>query len=284
MSNRFKFSIALALILALTLTGACASARAPSMPAPSIPVPPEEWVDEAAEKWVEEEGYPGGENTAEIDTERKVVKNGRIDLEVESVVDAMDEITGIADELSGYVVSSDKYETDEGLSANMNIRVPVDKFDQAFDRLRQLAIAVPYESTDSIDVTEEYVDLQARLHNLEATENQYLALLERAESVEDTIQVWRELSNIREQIERIQGRMKYLERTSDMAFIRISLSEPGELAGPWSPSSALRSAIRGLIIFIRGLATGLIWVGVFCWIWIPALVFYLRRRRKAKGD
>lgn len=283
MSKRLKFSIALALILALTLTTACASAGAPSMPAPT-PAPSEEWVDEAAEEWIEEEGYPGREKTAEIDTERKIVKNGRITLEVESVVDAMDEIAGIADELGGYVVSSDKYETDEGLSANMNIRVPVDRFDQAFDRLRQLAIDVPYESTDSIDVTEEYVDLQARLHNLKATESQYLALLERAETVEDTIQVWRELSNIREQIERIEGRMKYLERTSDMAFIRISLSEPGELAGPWSPSNALRSAIRGLITFIRGLATGLIWVGVFCWIWIPALVFYLRRRRKAKGD
>lgn len=279
MNKQLRFSIPLALILALTLTTGCASGGAPSMPAPA---PSEEWVDEAVVEPVREESYPGGEKTAEIDTERKIVKNGRINLEVESVVDAMDEIAGIADELGGYVVSSDKYETDEGLSANMNIRIPVDKFDQAFDRLRQLAIDVPYESTDSIDVTEEYVDLQARLHNLEATEDQYLALLERAESVEDTIQVWRELSNIREQIERIQGRMKYLERTSDMAFIRISLSEPGELAGPWSPSNALRSAIRGLITFIRGLATGLIWVGVFCWIWIPALVFYLRRRRKAK--
>lgn len=281
MNKRLKFSIALALILALTLTTACASAGAPSMPAPA---PSEEWVDQAAEERVAEEGYPAGEKTADIDTERKIVKNGRINLEVESVVDAMDEIAGIADELGGYVVSSDKYETDEGLSANMNIRVPVDRFDQAFDRLRQLAIDVPYESTDSIDVTEEYVDLQARLRNLEATEDQYLALLERAESVEDTIQVWRELSNIREQIERIQGRMKYLERTSDMAFIQISLREPGELAGPWSPSNALRSAIRGVITLIRGLATGLIWVGVFCWIWIPALVFYLRRRRKAKRD
>lgn len=282
MNNQLKFSIPLVLALALTLTTACASAGAPSMP-PLTPAPSEEWVDETAEKWIEEEGYPEREKTAEIDTERKIVKNGRINLEVKSVVDAMDEIAGIADELGGYVVSSDKYETDEGLSANMNIRVPVDTFDQAFDRLRQLAIDVPYESTDSIDVTEEYVDLQARLRNLEATEDQYLALLERAESVEDTIQVWRELSNIREQIERIQGRMKYLERTSDMAFIRISLSKPGELAGPWSPSDALRSAIGGLITFIRGLATGLIWVGVFSWIWIPALVFYLRRRRKAKG-
>lgn len=282
MNKRFKFPIPLLLVLALTLTAACASAGVPSMPSPSIPAPSEEWADEATEKYVEEQGYPGREIPVDLNVERKIVKSGRISLEVESVVTAMDEIASIADELGGYVVSSDKYETDEGPSANMNIRIPVDKFDQAFDRLRQLAIDVPHESTDSIDVTEEYVDLQARLRNLEATESQYLALLERAETVEDTIQVWRELSNIRGQIEQIEGRMKYLERTSDMSFIQISLSEPGALAGPWSPSNAIRSAIRGLVTFLRGIVTALIWIGIFCWIWIPALVFYLRRRRKSK--
>ena len=280
MNKRFKFPIPLLLVLALTLTAACASAGTPSMP--SMPAPSEEWADEATGKSVEEQGYPGREIPVDLNVERKIVKSGRISLEVESVVTAMDEIASIADELGGYVVSSDKYETDEGPSANMNIRIPVEKFDQAFDRLRQLAIDVPHESTDSIDVTEEYVDLQARLRNLEATESQYLALLERAETVEDTIQVWRELSNIRGQIEQIEGRMKYLERTSDMSFIQISLSEPGALAGPWSPSNALRSAIRGLVTFLRGIVTALIWIGIFCWIWIPALVFYLRRRRKSK--
>lgn len=280
MNKRFKFPIPLLLVLALTLTAACASAGTPSMP--SMPAPSEEWADEATGKSVEEQGYPGREIPVDLNVERKIVKSGRISLEVESVVTAMDEIASIADELGGYVVSSDKYETDEGPSANMNIRIPVEKFDQAFDRLRQLAIDVPHESTDSIDVTEEYVDLQARLRNLEATESQYLALLERAETVEDTIQVWRELSNIRGQIEQIEGRMKYLERTSDMSFIQISLSEPGALAGPWSPSNAIRSAIRGLVTFLRGIVTALIWIGIFCWIWIPALVFYLRRRRKSK--
>jgi len=280
MNKRFKFPIPLLLVLALTLTAACASAGAPSMP--SMPAPSEEWADEATGKSVEEQGYPGREIPVDLNVERKIVKSGHLSLEVESVVTAMDEIASIADELGGYVVSSDKYETDEGPSANMNIRIPVEKFDQAFDRLRQLAIDVPHESTDSIDVTEEYVDLQARLRNLEATESQYLALLERAETVEDTIQVWRELSNIRGQIEQIEGRMKYLERTSDMSFIQISLSEPGALAGPWSPSNALRSAIRGLVTFLRGIVTALIWIGIFCWIWIPALVFYLRRRRKSK--
>ena len=278
MTKRFKFLIPLLLVLALTLTGACASA----MPSPSMPEPSEKWAGDATEKYVEEQGYPGREIPVDLNVERKIVKSGRISLEVESVVTAMGEIASIADELGGYVVSSDKYETDEGPSANMNIRIPVEKFDQAFDRLRQLAIDVPHESTDSMDVTEEYVDLQARLHNLQATESQYLALLEKAESVEDTIQIWRELSNIREQIEQIEGRMKYLERTSDMSFIHISLSEPGALAGPWSPSNAIRSAIRGLVTFLRGIVTALIWIGIFCWIWIPALVFYLRRRRKSR--
>jgi len=267
-----KFSLPPLLILGLMLTNACAPAGAPPMPG-LVPSPSEEAV--------EEERAPSVAKPGEETLERKIIRTGYITLEVEDIVEAMDKVAEVADELGGYVVSSHKSEGERGISGSVTIRVPADKFDEAFDRLRQLAIDVPYESTEARDVTEEYVDLEARLHNLEATEAQYLALLEKAETVEEILKVQQALSNVRGQIEQIEGRMKYLERTSDMALIEVTLRETKRLAEPWSVSDTLRSAVRGLTTLGRGLATGLIWIGVFCWIWIPILVFWLRRRREA---
>ena len=95
--------------------------------------------------------------------------------------------------------------------------------------------------------------------------------------------VQRELSSVRQQIEQIEGQMKYLGRTSEMALIEATLKETKPLSEPWSISGAAKSAVRGLITFGRGLATAFIWLGVLCWVWIPILVVVVRRKRKTKG-
>jgi len=272
MNKLLKFSVP-PLILGLMLASACAPAAGPLRPPSPGPPPP-------SEGFVEDKGYPSAAVPDEVTTERKIIRTGSITLEVESIADTMDEIAEVADELGGYMVSSHKSEGEKEISGYITIRVPADRFEEAFEKLRQLAINVPYESTEARDITEEYVDLEARLHNLEATEAQYLALLEKAETVEEMLKVQRELSNVRGEIERIEGRMKYLERTSDMALIEVSLRETKGLAEPWSASNTLKSAVRGLTTFGRGLATAFIWLGIFCWIWIPPLVIWLRRRRK----
>ena len=282
MNKLFKVSIPIILVLAIALIAGCAAGPAGILPVPAPePMPPQEYADKGGYSG-NEDGYSGTVPDENF-TERKIVKTGYITLEVEDIAGTMNKITDLADDLGGYVVSSRKYEYDERTSGSIRIRVPADRFEEAFERLRPLAIAIPDESTDSVDVTEEYVDLEARLHNLEATEAQYLALLQKAEAVEDILMVQRELSNVRGEIERIEGRMKYLERTSDMSLIEISLEETKGLAEPWNPVSAFKSAVSGLASFITGLATVFIWLIVFCWIWVPILVIWLRRRRKRKN-
>lgn len=284
MNKLFKISIPL-LILGLMLTSACAKAGVPSVPAPApapAPAPTPAPAPMPSEVVSEDKGYPSEAIPGEAAAERKIIRTGHITLEVEDVAQTMDQVAQVADELGGYVVSSHKREGESKNYGSVTIRVPADRFGEAFDRLRQLAVKVPYENTESRDVTEEYVDLQARLHNLEATETQYLALLEKAETVEEMLKVQQALSNVRGQIEQIEGRIKYLERTTDMALIEVSLEETRKLAERWSGLDAFKSAVRGLTTFWRGIATGLIWIGVFCWIWIPILVIWLRRR-KAKS-
>jgi hypothetical protein len=238
-----------------------------------------------------EEGYvpfpaDGGQDESETDElteDRKIVKTGSMTLEVGNITETMDEVADLADELNGYVVSSHKYDYEQRVLGRITIRVPFEKFEEALARLRQLATAVPYETSTAKDVTEEYVDLEAQLSNLIATETQYLALLEEAENVEEMLKVQKELSNVRGQIEQIEGRMKYLEHTAETSLIEVDLQETKGLAEPWSASAAFQSAVRGLTTFGRGLATALIWLGIFCWAWVPPLVIWLRRRRRAKS-
>jgi len=275
MKTLFKIALPVLLILILALTIACARpAQIPPVPAPTpvpAPLPPTE----------KGEYVPGAVEPGVTAIDRKIIKTGFMSLDVKNVVEAMDKASMIAKELGGYVVSSNKYETKEEISGVISIRVPADRFEEAFSRLRQIAIKVPSESSQSQDVTEEYIDLQAQLHNLEATEAQYLQILQKAQTVEEILQVHRELSNIRGQIEQVKGRIQYLERTSDMALIEINLREAKALTQPgWNALNTFKSAIRGLTSFGRFLADAAIWLAIFCWLWIPPLVLWLTKWRK----
>ncbi len=280
MTRLFKIVLPILLLPGIILAVGC-SAKAPEpapapapMPESALPLPP---------------GLPGtdsqagrGVTVSNEGVDRKIIKTGYLTLEVQDIVTAMDEVTGLAKDLDGYVVSSRIRERDDEITGEIRIRVPAGRFDEAFNELRQLATNVPDERTESQDVTEEYTDLKARLRNLEATENQYLELLEKAETVEDILKVRRELSNVRGEIEQIKGRIQYLERTSDMALIEVDLREIKSLRQKgWSASETLLSAVRGLITFAKVLVDVAIWLLIFCPIWIPVVIFIVRRRRRS---
>ena len=231
---------------------------------------------------------PPGAEPAPIPKERMIVHNGDMSLVVEEVTQARDEIAELAVRLGGWVVDSNIYGEEEEMRGWVSIRVPSEKFDQALAELRALAVRVTSESTSTQDITEEYVDLESRLRNAEATESQYLALLDRAEEVEDILRIYEALSRVRYEIEQIKGRMQYLERTSAMSLISINLVPAvtlGPLVSPeWSASEALNAAVRGLTNFGQGLGTAFIWIAIFSPIWGTVLgVTYWRRRRKRKA-
>ena len=250
------------------------------MPAPMPAMPPEE---KAAMPGME--GFPEDRDMT-IPTERMIVRNGDISLVVEDVPTARDEIEQLAVGLGGWVVDSNIYGEEEETRGWISIRVPSEKFDQALTELRALAVRVTSESTSTQDITEEYVDLESRLRNAEATEDQYLALLGKAEEVEDILSIYEALSRIRYEIEQIKGRMQYLEQKSAMSLISVSLVPEvslGPLVPPgWSASESLNSAIRGLTTFGQGLGTAFIWIGIFSPIWgtILGVTYWRRRRRK----
>ncbi len=157
--------------------------------------------------------------------ERMIVNTGNMWLVVEDVPITLDQIAGLADGFGGYVVSSNVWQEGERLVGSIAIRVPAEHFDGAIRALREMAVDVTAESTASQDVTEDYVDLSAKLQNLEATEAQLLAIMKKAETVDDILDVQRELSRTRGDIEQTKGRMQYLERTSSTSLIEVRLEQ-----------------------------------------------------------
>ncbi len=167
---------------------------------------------------------PDEDNAGEI-SDRLVVRNGSMEVVVDDVSASAQKIGQIADTFGGHVVSSSVYEDGGRTFGSVVIRVDADSFDSALEAIQSLAVEVVRENTSARDVTEEYIDLTARVRNLERTEQQLLELMEEAESVEVVLEVQRELTNVRGQIEQLEGRIRYLEQTTATSLIEVSLRE-----------------------------------------------------------
>ncbi len=221
--------------------------------------------------------------------DRMIIRNGSISLVVNDVIGTRDEIAKLATNLGGWVVSSQIMGQEQETRGSISIRVPDEKFEQALADMRKLAVRVNSESTNTQDVTQEYTDLKSRLKNAEATENQYLALLNKATQVEDILKIYDSLSRVRGEIEQIKGRMQYLEQVTSMSLISANL-EPATsgaslVVGSWNMVETFKSAIRGLVKAGQVIGTIAIWLLIFSPIWLAAIgvIYWLKHRRKAQA-
>jgi hypothetical protein len=284
-----KLIIGLVLVLLLVPLAACAgesmeeggaSQANGEYPAPTVPTAPGA---------IDLEGKGEGNDSytsIPTDEERMIVRTGDMSLVVKDVTQAIEDITQMSLAFGGYVVSSYIQGEEEEMRGWISFRVPDDKFETALAQLRDLAVRVESEQTSSQDVTEEYIDLQARLGNAEATEQQYLALLDKATDVEDILNIYDYLSRIRSEIEQLKGRIQYLEKTTSTSLISASL-QPEKTDKPlvrvgWSALEVLKAAARGLVTAGQVLGTIAIWLLIFIPIWGTILGIILWQRHKKK--
>lgn len=280
-----KWFVLMGLILAL-IAGGCAAA--PSRYEMGRPQVVEKEVTVVVEKVVEVELAAGARHSiADIDEELNIATQDRMiiytvdmDIVVKDTATAMTQIENLASEIGGFISGSNSWKDEGLLRARITLRVPAAKLDEALTQIRGLALDVESESRGSEDVTEQFTDLEARLRNLRATEGELLELLKtRQETTGDTeaiLEVHRYLTDIRGQIEQIQGRMNYLSNLSALATIQVSLT-PDALTQPivvgkWQPQGTALQAIKALINALEFLVDALIWILLFM---APVLIIIL---------
>lgn len=230
---------------------------------------------------------PSDESGYVADAEQKVIRTGTLSLHMEDVRESVEAIRENVTLWGGEVTNSNVTRYENSYYASMTVRVPADQFDTALAGLKEMAVYVESEYTNADNVTEMYMDLEARLNNLKAEEEQYLAILDKAVTVEEILQVTDYLSNVRYEIETIENQLKYYDTNVDYSTITLTLTEDESVEAvqeTWRPLSTFRNALSDWMVFLQDLADGAIYLAIFGWPLILILLgLWIWRRRGKKS-
>ncbi len=269
--------LALSLIV-LGLT-ACASARSAPEEAfiePGFAIGAPEAVEFAEDEAVAQSSLgrePGGGFAADVaPADRVVIHTANLSIVVPEPSASVQEIADLAKEMGGFVVSSNVFQTffsEANVSADrasITIRVPSERLDEALAAIKTGATEIQSENISGQDVTQEFTDLQSRLRNLEAAEEQLLEIMEAATDTEDVLQVFENLRRVSEEIEVIKGRIQYLSESARLSAIAVELipdvaAQPLNIGG-WQPEGTVKEAFTSLIQALRFLGDAAIWSAI----------------------
>ncbi len=219
-----------------------------------------------------ESGKSGLDENA-ISFDRKIISTAHLQIEVRNVQTAFNNITGIASGYGGYISGSSIYGNEESKSGNIVVRIPQKSFYAAVGQIEGLGV-LKSRSIQGQDVTEEYIDISARLGNLQKQETRLSEILKMANTVKDVLEVEKELERVRGEIERLTGRKNYLEESIEMSTITVNANEPAPFFEGWGIAEASREAVGGffnminvLVIFTGYILPILAYIAVAILIW-----------------
>ena len=282
----FSLVVITALILA-----ACGSARSASQDIPmsvenysvsgGAPMPAQDAVMPASApeaRVAEESAANTGSGVSAAAVERIVIKNADLAIVVSDVEGRMKNIQIMAEQMGGFVVSSNLYQSYtsdyiEVPEAQIVIRVPSDQLEKAMDQIKKDTVEVQTENISGQDVTAEYVDLQSRLKNYEAAEAQLDEILKKATETEDVVNVFNQLVYYREQIELVKGQIKYYDEAAALSAISVRIIAEETIQpvviGTWEPKGVALEAVQNLVDFLKGFTEFLITFVIFI---LPVLI------------
>ena len=184
----------------------------------------------------EGDNFAGGEQPTG-QTDRSIIKTGEITVEVENVPRDRGEVRALALELDGFISNSFQGEVEE--AATLTMRIPADRFEDAIAAIHDLDGEVKSEATNEEDVTAVVIDIEARLENLRAAEQEYRELLDRAETVEDILAIQNQLFAVRGEIEAYEAQLEYYTDQVDLATLTVSII-PTPSRSSWPPRTSTR--------------------------------------------
>ncbi|QCK14547.1 DUF4349 domain-containing protein [Mangrovivirga cuniculi] len=216
---------------------------------------------------------------------RKIIKTGQIEIESNDISEDYQKLKGLLKGTNAYIESEDQYRSDREISYTIKIRVPSEKYDTLFNSMVSTADRLIRKQSNIEDVTERYHDLKTRIKNQKALEKRYLEILRNATKVSDILEIESKLTEVRSEIETLEGKFKYLSK--QISFSSITLLMVEKLPYTHIPEKNTGFGEKLLGSFDNGWSIFLSFiVGVFSlWPFLILLIvsFYLfKRYRKRK--
>ena len=168
--------------------------------------------------------------------DRKIIKNAELVLEVSSPNDAQGAISSIAESNGGFVVTSETKQIENAdpakrrLEVKLIARVAATHFDSAVTAIEKLSTSVIHRSISGNDVTEEFIDLEARIRTQKALELQFIQIMKQAGRISDAMEVQRQIADVRTEIEKLEGRRRFLDNRASLSTITVELRTPVVIA------------------------------------------------------
>jgi hypothetical protein len=230
--------------------------------------------------------------------DRKIIKDAELTLEVPSPTEAQRKVTAIADTLGGFVVTSESKQRQSGdgsppvTDVTLVMRVPATQFGAALNQIHAISTVVTAEKQTGQDVTEEFIDLEARIKTQKALEAQFLEIMKQAHKVEDALEVQTQIANVRGEIEKIEGRKRFLENRSSLSTITVNLNAVGSviIVNASGFGRNIKEAVNDSIEVAKAIVLFLIrfvivMIPVFLFVFLPiglVLRYFVRRARRFK--
>jgi len=227
--------------------------------------------------------------------ERKIIRDADLTMEVTSTTETQRKVSSIAESHGGFVVTSEAKQREASepakrtLDIKLVLRVPSNQFEGALNEIEGLATTLTHRNVTGQDVTEEFIDLEARLKTQKALELQFLEIMREANKVADALEVQRQIADVRTEIEKLEGRKRFLESRTSLSTITVNIQTPTPIVVSTSGfGRSVREAVSesievasGIVLFLVRFA--IVMIPIFALLILPAgLVarFFIRRAKR----
>lgn len=259
MKAKFSSIVVMMLLLVTTLVSGCAGVYEESSSQKSADyLAVEDSADSYSRNAVmgeaEYDGDYGGASMTSVD--RKTITTIDMTIKVDDAAAGLDEISKLAVSSGGYVSSSyvydSYYDSSSGKEGSITVRVPESEYPSFLEDVAGLG-EVTSKNVNAQDVTEEYIDVSARLDNLKRQETRLQEILNMTVTVEEVLTVEKELERVRGEIESLTGRLNYLDDRVEFSTITIRVTEPRPITRSWGIRDALSESVNGFISMVNAL-------------------------------
>ncbi len=198
-----------------------------------------------------------GDVTSEVYiSERKTITSVEMSIEVDNASRTVDDIITMTTAAGGYVSSSSvydlSYDSTPRQEGYVTVRISSENYTAFVKDIENLG-DLSSKSITGTDVTEEYIDLEARLNNLQKQEKRLTEILNMSNTVEEVLSVEKELERVRGEIDSLTGRLQYLDNRIDLATINVRVTEPTPITHSWGMRDALSSSVQGFVSTVRAM-------------------------------